>query len=71
MTLMENVRIAIQDGRLEPIFTSAEVRQLDIEDIHHNLSNYDKKNTGSSHKKVLISRKINDTVYYAFDNLIN
>ncbi len=49
MTLINEIRCAIQDERLEPIFSRDEVIAIGISDKHHNLSNYDKKNTGSSH----------------------
>ncbi len=67
MTLMENIKAAIQDGRLNAIFTSAEVISLGIRDANHNLSNYDKKNQGSKNKKVLVSREIAGETYYTFD----
>lgn len=66
MTLISEIRCAIQDARLEPIFSRDEVIAVGIPDKHHNLSNYDKKNTGSSHSKVLASRGIGDTIYYTF-----
>jgi hypothetical protein len=67
---MKSVKAAIQNEKLKPIFTSAEVRAIGIIDENHNLSNYDKKNQGSKNKKVLISREISENIYYAFDEYL-
>lgn len=69
MTLMEEVRHAIREGRMPPIFKRSDLQKANIQDANDNLSNYDKKNRGSSNKnkKVLISTEIGGEIYYAFD----
>lgn len=67
MTLMETLRCEIRAGRIPPIFTSSDLRTANVDDPNHNLSNYDKKNTGSLNTKVLISRAIGSETYYTFD----
>lgn len=70
MTLMETLRVAIKEDRVPPIFNGTDLQEVDIEDPNYNLSNYDKKNTGSSNKKVLISRELNGETFYTFDEQI-
>jgi len=70
MALMEIVRSAIQAGRVPPIFNGSDLQAADIHDPNYNLSNYDKKNSGSLNKKVLVSREINGEVFYTFDEQI-
>lgn len=67
MTLMEKLRAAIKSGSVPPIFNGADLQAANIEDPNYNLSNYDKKNSGSLNKKVLVSREINGEVFYTFD----
>lgn len=58
MTLMEKLRSEIKAGRVPPIFNGADLQAANIDDPNHNLSNYDKRNSGSLNKKVLVSRII-------------
>lgn len=69
MVLMKKLRAAICSGQIKPIFNARDLKDSDIDDLNNNLSNYDKKNTGSSNQntKVLISRDINGEKYYSFD----
>lgn len=67
MTLMKQIRREILDGRIPPIFNSADLKAAKIEDPNNNLSNYDKNNQGSLNKKVLVSREIDGVAFYTFD----
>jgi hypothetical protein len=71
MALMDEIRSGIQSGKIPPIFNNKDLKDANIEDRNHNLSNYDKKNQGSSNTniKVLVSRKICGEKYYTFDEL--
>ena len=71
-TLMDQIRGAIRDEVMCPIFTKDDLANAKISDPHNNLPNYDKKNSGSSNrnKKVLVSRKIHGDLYYAFDETL-
>lgn len=68
-TFIMQIKEAVLAGEIPPIFNASDLQGIGIEDTGHNLSNYDKKNSGSSNrnKKVLVSRKINEISYYAFD----
>ena len=66
MTFIEELRDAVRAGKVPPIFNREDLRTADIDDPNYNLSNYDKKNTGSNNKKVLVSRNIDGKDYYAF-----
>lgn len=70
MALMDLVRLAIKEDRLPPIFNRSDLQSAGIEDPNDNLSNYDKKNSGSSNKnrKILVSRIISGEIYYAVDD---
>ena len=67
MTLMKKVREAIKSGRIPPIFNGSDLQVENIDDPNYNLSNYDKKNSGSLNNKVLVSRDINGETFYTFD----
>lgn len=67
MVLMDDLRSAIKEKRLAPIFKPSDLQEAKISDPNNNLSNYDKKNLGANNKKVLISREINGEVFYTFD----
>lgn len=67
MSLMEKVRVAIQERRIPPIFNSGDLKAEGIKDPNNNLSNYDKKNRGAKNKKVLVSREISGVIFYTFD----
>jgi hypothetical protein len=69
MTLIEQLRKAIQEKKLQPIFKTTDFKKIGILDANHNISNYDKKNGGSqnSHNTVLLSVDINGETYYTFD----
>lgn len=69
MALMNEVRLAIRENRMPPIFKRSDLQEADIQDTNDNLSNYDKKNRGSSNKnkKVLVSTEIGGETYYTFD----
>lgn len=71
MTQIGDVKAAIQSGLIPAIFTKEDLIKEKIAMPNH-LSNYDKKNAGSSNKnkKVLVSREINGIIYYAFDEQI-
>jgi len=70
MSFIAKLKQMIVDNKIPSIFTADELKDKDFStsDIT-TISNYDKKNKGSSNKnkKVLISRKIDDTIYYTFD----
>ena len=70
MTLLEKLRKSIREGRIPPIFKGSDLRASNIDDPNYNLSNYDKKNTGSLNRKVLVSREICGEIYYTFDEKI-
>jgi len=72
ITLMEKLRLAIQERRVLPIFKPSDLQAAGIEDPNNNLSNYDKKNRGpqNKHKTVLVSREIGEDTYYTFDEQI-
>ncbi len=57
-------------GQCPPIFKSTDLKKAGIKDEGNNLSNYDKKNNGTSHEKALDSRKIGNDVYYTFDEMV-
>ena len=67
MSLTDELRAAIREGKIQPIFCRSDLRLAGIEDPHHNLANYDRKNKGSTNIKVLVSREINGELYYTFD----
>jgi len=69
MTLMDTLRAAIREERVPTIFKPSDLKAASIEDQNSNLSNYDKKNRGSSNTndKVLVSHKIAGETYYTFD----
>ena len=67
MALMDDLRSAIKEERLTPIFKPSDLQEAGISDPNNNLSNYDKKNLGAKNKKVLVSREINGSIYYTFD----
>ena len=64
MTLIETLRYKIRAGRIPPIFTRLDLIKESVLDENNNLSNYDKNNTGSKNKKVLISVKLGSETYY-------
>jgi len=69
MTLIEEIKTAIKDKKIPPIFKATDFKKIGIEDNNNNISNYDKKNEGSqnTHKTVLLSVNINGETYYTFD----
>lgn len=69
MPLMESLRRAIREKRVPPIFKSSDLQTANILDLNNNLSNYDKRNSGSlnRNKKILVSIEINGERYYTFD----
>ncbi len=69
MVLMDEIRLAIRESRMPPIFKRSDLQKADIQDPNNNLPNYDKRNKGSSNrnKKVLISAEICGEIYYTFD----
>lgn len=69
MTLIEELRKAIKEKKLQPIFKAKDFKKIGICDANHNISNYDIKNSGSqnSHNTVLLSVDINGETYYTFD----
>jgi len=67
MSLIEKMRAEIKAGRVPPIFNGYDLQAATIDDPNYNLSNYDKKNSGSLNKKVLVSREINGETFYTFD----
>jgi len=67
MTFIEELRSAIRSGRVPPIFKPSDLTAANIADPNANLSNYDKKNSGSLNKKVLVSRDIGGEAFYTFD----
>jgi hypothetical protein len=70
MSLIEKVRKAVLSEGLPPIFSAIDIDNIGIKDPNNNISNYDKKNKGSTNVKVLVSRKIDSKIYYSFDEML-
>jgi len=69
MTLIEQIKEAIQAEKIPPIFKRSDFINIGIEDKNYNLSNYLKTNKGSqnTHTTVLVSTIIENETYYTFD----
>lgn len=70
MTLIADIKNAILENKIKPIFNSKDLESCGISDPNNNISNYDKNNKGSKNKKVLISTWINGKKYYSFDERV-
>lgn len=70
MSLLNELRNAIKNGKCPPIFKPADLEKAGIKDEGRNLSNYDKKNDGTDHENALVSRKIGNEVYYTLDEAV-
>jgi len=70
MTFIERLRKEILAQNVPYIFNIKDLIMFTKNELI-NISNYDYKNEGSSNKnkKILISRKINNQLYYTFKNL--
>ena len=70
MSFLEKLKMGVKMGDIPYIFNTDDLRNNGFLDSEiKNISNYDRKNIGSSNKnsKVLSSRKISEKYYYSLD----
>jgi hypothetical protein len=66
-SLIPQIRMAVVNRELPPLFTRNEVLAIGIKDPNYNLYNYDAKNKASKNRKSLMSRNIGGSTYYWFN----
>lgn len=66
-SLIPQIRMAVVNRELPPLFTRNEVLAIGIKDPNYNLYNYDTKNRASKNRKPLMSRNIRGLTYYWFN----
>jgi len=70
MSFLEKLKKGIKEGNIPYIFNTDDLKNTNFLDSEiKNISNFDRKNIGSSNKnsKVLFSREISEKRYYSLD----